>query len=312
MDFVITEQLQKVLIEHIDHSENGIAVVDVDDLVIFYNHAFLEMFGLLDRQVLGCHFNDLMSWMYMRGVGAKTHGFSLEEWLETVHSTYRSAEFRSFEIDLVDGRWLLITEQVNPSGELVLVGNDITRLKQTEYALRSAQEELEKQAWTDELTGLSNRRYFMQRLDCEYQRALRHHHPSTLAILDLDHFKRINDQYGHPKGDEVLKHFAGLLRDNLRKEDETGRLGGEEFAVLLPETSQDEALQVLERVRQELARKPPDAVAAGFSYTFSAGIMQLPDDESLTLQGWIHLSDQALYQAKVAGRNQLAVYRPLR
>lgn len=308
MDFIITEQLQNVLFEHIAHSENGIAVVDANNRVIFYNDTFLDMFGLQGRPVLGCQFDDLISWMHAHGVGAKTHGVSREEWLSSVHRQYRSAAFRSFELDLVDGKWLLMTEQVNPSGEVVLVGNDITRLKQTEHALRVAQEELEKQAWSDELTGLPNRRYFMQRLDGEYRRALRHQHPSTLAILDLDHFKRINDQYGHPAGDAVLRHFAGLLHENLRKEDVTGRLGGEEFGLLLPETTQEEALNVLERIHQQLPLQKLDNIAPGFAYTFSAGLMELAHDNALSLQEWISSTDKALYQAKAAGRNQVAVY----
>ncbi|QIY79823.1 GGDEF domain-containing protein [Chromobacterium violaceum] len=309
MDFVITEQLQNVLFEHIARSENGIAVVDANDLIIFHNDTFLEMFGLQDRPVVGCRFDDLISWMHAHGVGAKTHGVSREDWLSSMRSQYRSAAFRNFELDLVDGRWLLMTEQVNPSGEVVLVGSDITRLKQTEHALRVVQEELEKQAWSDELTGLPNRRHFMQRLDGEYRRALRHQHPSTLAILDLDHFKRINDQYGHPAGDAVLRHFAGLLHENLRKEDMTGRLGGEEFGLLLPETTQEEALGVLERIHQQLSLQRLDTIAPDFAYTFSAGLMALAHDHPLSLQEWISSTDQALYQAKAAGRNQVAVYR---
>ncbi|WKE67344.1 diguanylate cyclase [Gallaecimonas kandeliae] len=190
----------EILVEHVTHSSNGIAVLDKDDKFIFYNRTFISLFGLEEHPVLGHSFNDLLLWMHAKGVGANTHGATTEEWLEFVHGQFRSVSFRHFEVDLVDGRWLLMTEQLNKSGEVVLVCNDITGSKETEQALRRAQKELERLALTDELTNVPNRRHFMQQLGNEHQRALRHRHPTSLAAIDLDHFKKINDLYGHASG----------------------------------------------------------------------------------------------------------------
>ncbi|RMC95480.1 diguanylate cyclase [Aquitalea palustris] len=308
MKFKISQQLQNIIIEHIEHSENGIAVLDGDDVLIFCNPKFISMFGLQGHDLNNCNLDELLSWMYSQGVGIDIGDISLQEWLVQVHSQYRSAEFRSFELKLKDGRWLLMTEQVNSTGEVVLVGNDISNIKKIENELYAVQEELERQAWTDELTGLYNRRHFMYRLDGEYHRAMRHARPATLVILDLDFFKKINDQYGHHAGDEVLKNFSALLRANLRKEDVCGRLGGEEFVILLPDTTEEESLNILGRIRAALMQQDMDSIAPAFEYTFSAGVMALKQGKSCGLDAWMKMADQALYHAKKTGRNKDVLY----
>ncbi|PXF29057.1 hypothetical protein WH50_22750 [Pokkaliibacter plantistimulans] len=308
MDIKTNEHLQKVLIEHIAASENGIAVLDAKDQVIFYNQAFLNAFGLQNCPVYKQSYDDLLSWMFTTGVGMKAHTHKLEDWLAYIHSQYRSAPFRNYEVELVDGRWLLMTEQLNPDGEVVLVCNDITLFKRVELALQKAQIELARQAMTDELTGLPNRRHFMQQLDNECQRAHRYGHATSLAVIDIDHFKKINDGYGHLKGDDVLRHFAEVLTQQLRKNDVVGRLGGEEFALLLPETSQDSARAVIARLQQRLAGENLESIAPGFSYTFSAGVAECQSTPQFCCTDWIRTADEALYQAKAAGRNCVVVY----
>lgn len=308
MEFEITEQLQAIMVEHIAHSQNGIAVLDAQDRFILFNDAFQKMFELEGVQILGRTIDDVLIWMFTYKIGAITHGKTLDQWLKFVLSSYRSAPFRSFEIDMIDGRWILITEQVNAGGEVVIVGNDITRTKKAEIALLAAQEELKKQALTDELTNISNRRHFFQYIEYEVHRSFRHHHNSCLALLDLDHFKRINDTYGHATGDEVLRHFAHILRSHSRKDDIVGRIGGEEFALLLPETSQNEAFSVLGRIHLLLAQEQLDKIAPGFTYTFSAGIADFKHREKFSPQDWFSQADQALYKAKTSGRNQTMLY----
>lgn len=303
MKFEITEQLQKVMVEHIENSENGIAVLDAQDRFILFNDAFLRMFGLENIDIQGRTIDDVLIWMFTYEIGAIVHGKTLNQWLKFVLSSYRSAPFRSFEVDMVDGRWVLITEQVNAGGEVVIVGNDITRTKKAEMALIAAQEELKKLALTDELTCIPNRRHFFQYVEYEFHRSLRHHHDSCIALLDLDHFKRINDTYGHAMGDEVLRHFASILRSYSRKDDIAGRIGGEEFALLLPETSLNEALGVLERIRLLLAKEKLDIINFGFTYTFSAGVAAFRKDDKFSPQDWFSQADQALYKAKASGRN---------
>lgn len=307
MNIKISGQLQRILIEHITHSGNGIAVLDAQDRFIYHNDAFVRTFNLECYSVLGHTFDEMLVWMHAEGIGLNTHSVNIDEWLAFVRSEYRSKDFRTFEVSLLDGRWVLMTEQLNSGGEVVLVSNDITHSKMTERALRNAQKKLEKLALTDELTGLPNRRSFMSNLSCEHQRSLRYHHPVSLVVIDLDYFKKINDQYGHASGDYVLCHFSYLLRRNLRKEDMLGRIGGEEFAVLLPETTKQDALILLERIQKAVASSTIDNIAPGFKYTFSAGLTELVLDAPPNCQEWLHTTDLALYQAKSSGRNRLCV-----
>ncbi|MEH8015763.1 diguanylate cyclase [Rheinheimera muenzenbergensis] len=306
---VFTEQLVSLMLEHISHTENGIAALDANDRFIFFNPAFTAMFGIADYLTLGHSFDDMLTRMFSHGVGTNCKSSTLPEWLAYVHSQYRKKPFRSFEVDLVNGRWLLMTEQVNENGEVVLVGNDITRAKQAEQALKAAKEILKQQALTDELTGISNRRHFMQLVHYEYNRARRYDSRISLAILDIDYFKKINDNLGHPVGDEVIRHFATLLQQQLRKQDAVGRLGGEEFALLLPETTEAEAAVMIERIIKQLKQTQLDHIVPGLSYTFSAGVAELKLTSAASIDSWVSIADQALYQAKTGGRDRVEIYQ---
>lgn len=308
MAIAFTEQLVSLLIEHITQTENGIAALDAEDRFIFFNKAFTSMFGLQDSLTLGDSFDDMLTWMFTHNIGPSCKASTLEQWIEYVHFQYRAKPFRSFEVDLVNGHWLLMTEQVNENGEVVLVSNDITRAKKAELELKAAREILERQAMTDELTGISNRRHFMLLLQSEYHRARRYDRCTSLAILDIDHFKKINDSYGHPAGDEVLRHCSNLLQMQLRKQDVVGRLGGEEFALLLPETTEAEAVVMVERIMKELTQANLDNIAPGFSYTFSTGVVDLTSMDVSSIETWISMADKALYHAKASGRNRVMIY----
>jgi diguanylate cyclase (GGDEF)-like protein len=158
-----------------------------------------------------------------------------------------------------------------------------------------------EQAVTDELTGLVNRRRFVQALEGEITRADRLDAPLSLLFADLDDFKRINDCCGHPAGDEVLQRFAALLRAHLRGIDTAARMGGEEFAVLLPGTDLDGAVAVAERIRASLAEEGIMREAVGGSgLTTSIGVVQY---DSGTPDELIGRADDALYRAKEQGKN---------
>ena len=161
---------------------------------------------------------------------------------------------------------------------------------------------LERHANIDYLTDLPGRRAFIERAANECARAQRFSRPLTIAILDIDFFKQINDSHGHAGGDDVLVHFAALLRSSTRASDTAGRIGGEEFALLLPETSGHAAHQVLERVRDRLAARPCVVGQRQVVCTFSAGVAQMSDGESL--DSLMERADRALYRAKQGGRDQ--------
>ena len=201
-------------------------------------------------------------------------------------------------------------------GSTVLVLRDITdrermerALLEKEAALREANEELERLVNTDALTGLANRRRFMAALDTEIERAQRYGRRFAVIFLDLDHFKRVNDSHGHAAGDEVLRVTGEVLREVSRDIDLAARLGGEEMAVLLPETGPEGAAAMAERLRHGVARKrfmSPSGTA--FSVTTSAGVAVFEPGMG-GAEALLHAADEALYVAKEAGRNRVVVAR---
>jgi diguanylate cyclase (GGDEF)-like protein len=161
------------------------------------------------------------------------------------------------------------------------------------------------QATRDALTGIPNRRNFMDIASREIHRAQRYGHPLSLAVVDLDLFKRINDAHGHHTGDLVLQAFCRTCRNTLRDSDVIGRIGGEEFAILLPNTSQTEAQEVIERVRRAVAATLiPITGPAPLCFTASFGISTLHQGSG-DLGNLLRRADGALYQAKERGRNQV-------
>ncbi|MGV7206861.1 GGDEF domain-containing protein [Oxalobacteraceae bacterium A2-2] len=291
-------------------SENGIAVLDPHNLFLFHNTTFAQMFGFEGQSMVGLSLDHMMEQAHTHHRGPRINAPTLQAWLDHVHARQRSAPHRTFEVDLHGGRWILVSEQVHAGGELIMLCTDITRQKRAELDLVKAHADLQRLAHTDELTGLPNRRHFLQQLDVEMERARRYRHPLCLAMLDLDHFKRVNDQFGHPAGDEVLRHFSRFLRLHLRTPDVIGRLGGEEFAVMLPETTLPDALFVLSRMVEQLNHETVGAVAPNFHYSFSGGVASAPNDGFSTSCKWLLASaDEALYVAKSRGRHQIVSYQ---
>ncbi|MFP4492029.1 MAG: diguanylate cyclase, partial [Spirochaetaceae bacterium] len=158
-------------------------------------------------------------------------------------------------------------------------------------------------ATTDELTRLNNRRAFFQRATMEMERARRYGRPISFILMDLDHFKRVNDSYGHAAGDEVLKETARRIRSSIRDTDIAGRYGGEEFAVCLPETPQHTAEQFAERLRVILSEKPFKGTHQDLSITASFGIIGRDSIDEETIEDLFAKADKALYLAKAKGRN---------
>ena len=156
----------------------------------------------------------------------------------------------------------------------------------------------------DSLTGLVNHSRLQQQLEIESARALRQHQSLSLAMIDIDHFKEVNDRHGHQTGDRVLKNLARFLRQRLRASDVIGRYGGEEFAVILADTTGEVAEEVINSLRRDFAAIPHETGSEAMTVTFSAGIASLPDHASV--RELILAADQALYRAKSSGRNQVS------
>lgn len=171
--------------------------------------------------------------------------------------------------------------------------------------LDEAQLLLRRQASTDELTGLRNRRNSMKRLNEEFLRAGREGDPLSLIIVDIDHFKKINDSYGHPFGDVVLKHVAATLREMLRSYDIIGRIGGEEFMIISPGLDLEEAAALADRLRLAIAGERVSEGGILVRVTVSAGVASIITEDD-SVQALIKRADMALYRAKQSGRNQVA------
>jgi diguanylate cyclase (GGDEF)-like protein len=169
--------------------------------------------------------------------------------------------------------------------------------------LKAANKRIEELAELDELTGSFNRRCIMRMLDDEIARARRLKTSCAIALIDLDWFKRVNDHYGHPIGDEVLRTFAIAVFANIRHIDRFGRYGGEEFLLVLPDTPDDEAVRMLNRLRAIIADLDWSAFSPGMQVTISAGVATLKPDE--TPETFLARADSALYIAKARGRNRI-------
>lgn len=167
--------------------------------------------------------------------------------------------------------------------------------------------ELRQTASADGLTGAMTRRAWVTEAKSELRRAARYNHPSALAIMDIDKFKLVNDTWGHPAGDVVIAGLANLAMDLIRDSDLFGRLGGEEFALLMPETSADQAAAMAERIRSLFEAKSFDFKKGNpISCTVSIGITHAKSDDD-TVEQMMERADQALYRAKTGGRNQVIV-----
>jgi len=177
------------------------------------------------------------------------------------------------------------------------IERDLTKYKKMER-------ELAKMALFDSLTGALSRPAFFQQSEKEFQRARRYHRPISVIMLDIDHFKRINDKYGHSAGDYVLQIFVEAIQDVIRSTDFLGRVGGEEFALLLPDTPLSAAHHLAERVRERIIRYPYLAGEMLIEVTSSLGVAELQDNDK-DFKALLHRADEALYKAKQEGRNQV-------
>ncbi len=173
---------------------------------------------------------------------------------------------------------------------------------------RDLSENLRKAAYSDHLTGLSNRRAFFEAADLELTRRLKAVRPVALLVIDADHFKAINDRHGHPAGDAVLAHLAQTMRSVCRQVDVLARIGGEEFAVILPSVALDDARVIAERLRAEVVRTPALYEQQTIAYSISIGVAVM-DDTLTGFDGLIKRADEALYAAKRRGRNQVAIWQ---
>ncbi|BDM65872.1 diguanylate cyclase [Shewanella sp. NFH-SH190041] len=185
---------------------------------------------------------------------------------------------------------------------------DVSDVAVNKLHLKGANEQLEQLSQTDSMTQLYNRRYWQDALSREFERYSRYQETASLVMIDIDFLKNINDIHGHQAGDKVILHISQLLRTSLRKTDFAGRYGGEEFGIVLPNTSAENATVFAERLQQAIAANPVSFQDTQLNITVSLGICAL-DDSIAHSSDWIRRAVLALYQAKDAGRNCYKIYQ---
>lgn len=195
------------------------------------------------------------------------------------------------------------------SGQLVLSGRIALlrerRLVHAAASLRELTGQLELLATIDNLTGLTNRRIFFERLGVEFRRATRYRRPLSVIMADLDHFKTVNDRFGHLFGDLVLSVTAQALRTNVRESDLVARYGGEEFVLMLPETALAEAMVVAEKLRAAVEAQDYTNGIQSTRITISLGVASRPESAPADADDLLRRADEALYAAKHGGRNRV-------
>jgi diguanylate cyclase (GGDEF)-like protein/PAS domain S-box-containing protein len=184
----------------------------------------------------------------------------------------------------------------------VIVLVDITDRKEAEI-------ELERLARTDVLTGVTNRRHFFELAEVQFAAAQRYHHSLAIMMLDVDHFKQVNDRYGHLAGDLILQMVAGECKGHLRGTDLFARYGGEEFICLLPEQDSAGALDMAERIRRVMEQIEAKFETQTIRVTASLGLAVMQNETHLTLEQLIDRADQALYRSKATGRNRVTIWQ---
>jgi diguanylate cyclase (GGDEF)-like protein len=196
-----------------------------------------------------------------------------------------------------------MTETVSAAGWMLCIASDITELRTAERSLRQDRDSARKASQTDELSGISNRRHCMSVLQGTIAKANAGEVGETcVALLDIDRFKQINDRFGHQFGDAVLIDFGKSVQRNLRPADSFGRVGGEEFLLILPQLGPAAAELLIERLFKRIGRPGCLPSEPNFHYSFSAGLTQIRSGD--TLAEVYHRADAALYEAKIGGRGR--------
>jgi|GEM_PF-3267572 len=319
-------QEHKLILESITHTPLPFAIYDAEDRLVVHNPAYKSLYkqafaNLRKRgRQKNIHYSELVRETLPNDIPAD----QIDELVEARVRRQRETVGIGFDRDYPEMGWHRVTKYETPSGALAGIAVDITELKQREIELtaeidlrESLQERLTELARTDSLTNILNRRAFLQTSKHELLRQQRYKHELSLLMIDIDHFKTFNDGFGHPYGDRVIQSVVRNITDIIRTNiDIFGRMGGEEFAILLPESDCDGALRCAERIRLSIAESDPPTVEEFRStrgnkpprITVSIGISSLTKSCTSELETVIANADRALYRAKSAGRNRIEIH----
>ncbi|KXH80613.1 hypothetical protein AU377_07655 [Sporosarcina sp. HYO08] len=209
----------------------------------------------------------------------------------------------------MESKYKLVLSVDKVSDEMICVSRDVTKNKQKLIELEEEKKSLRKRVYTDSLTGISNRRYFNRQFKKAYQTYRQDGIPFSLVVIDIDYFKQYNDTYGHKKGDECLIKVADALASGVRKNDRVCRIGGEEFCIIFPNTNEEKAIALAERICKKVKglKIPHENSNVSKYVTVSIGVSTISSSfESVNQEELFQLADQALYQSKKNGRNRVS------
>ncbi|ABU71203.1 GGDEF domain-containing protein [Vibrio campbellii] len=296
----------------LDTMDSGLIVLDQDYKVCVWNSFMQSYSGILSQNILGeClfdHFEELpRTWLETKlktSADLETRSFS--SW-ENRPYLFKFNNFspvsNSSNLMFQD---IVITPLRSLSGDVSHIAiqiNDVSETARNRIHLRETNQHLSEISRKDGLTGLFNRAYWEQSLKEEFAQLKVIEGASSLVIFDIDHFKKVNDTYGHHTGDEVIRRTSSLLRKTARSSDICGRFGGEEFTVLLPHTNQEQANYFAERLRKRIEQEIVKVEEFLINYTISIGVCEYKSNFESHTQ-WLKSADAALYRAKESGRNQ--------
>lgn len=304
------------LMEMLHNIDVGLVVFDREYKIHIWNGFMENHSGLLPRETQGKNIFELFpevdkDWFTRKAESVfllNSKAFTIWEQRPYLFKfkNYRSitgtAEFMYQNTTLIP-----LTSARGEVEHLCMIVYDVTDIAVHKIELEKANEELSILSQTDRLTKLFNRGHWEECLRAEFKRFNRGHHASSMIMLDIDHFKKINDGYGHQAGDECIKALANIVASSVRETDCAGRYGGEEFAILLPDTNTDEAVVLAERIRQRVESLTVKYNDIDIQFTVSIGVAEI-NETFRTYESWIECTDASLYQSKSDGRNRITTY----
>jgi diguanylate cyclase (GGDEF)-like protein len=293
-DLTEARQALETLYAALDNVDSGLLILNQDLRAVYSNPVLHEMFRANSAEEIR---ETRPLYADMLAASAQAVAVNLEDYVARRLAWVQSGDPKPMDLAMTDGTALRCHLAVLPGGGRMLIYSDVTDI------VRNA-EELERLATTDGMTGVYNRRHFLSLADREWARARRYQRPISFLMIDIDYFKSINDGFGHQVGDEMIVHLAKLARDCKRDCDVLARIGGEEFALLLPETDLPQAQIVAERLRRVVAANSLVVASGSIPATVSIGVatsVAAMNDISDLMKA----ADQALYDAKHAGRNRV-------
>lgn len=305
----VADKQLSIIQETVIKSKNAYCVIDKDLHISFCNEIMGKVVGIHHHDIIGRHQDEVMLEAHHKKTGIKLGDLQITEWINSVKYHQEAMDERFFILHTAEDKHYKFYRMTLSTGEHVILGTDITELINTQNELNVALEKLDLLARTCDLTGIPNRRHVIEFTKREFARARRYSSSFSIVFVDVDHFKRINDTYGHAIGDKAIIHVANLLNEELRETDIVGRIGGEEFAILLPDTNESNAVYFANRLRETLFNSSIEVDNNNtLKITASFGVTEFNKNDKDYADIFTR-ADDALYTAKNSGRNKVCRYK---